>query len=91
MNPITYLIVSVIDLYLIVVFAQIISGLLLNFGIINSHSPIVRRISYALDRMVEPALQPIRRYMPNLGGIDISPVVLILGLQFLERLVMYYF
>jgi YggT family protein len=47
----------------------------------------VRQIGYALDRLTEPLLRPIRRVLPDLGGIDISPIVLLIGLQFLGILV----
>jgi len=90
MNPFISLIVSAIDLYKTVVFAQVILSLLLNFGIVNLHHPLVRKISYALDRLVEPVLRPIREALPNLG-IDISPIILILLLQFVQHALTYYF
>jgi YggT family protein len=52
---------------------------------------VVRNIGEALHRMTEPALRPIRNVLPNLGGIDISPVILILGLLFLERMLFWLF
>jgi YggT family protein len=56
----------------------------------NGSNPYVRQISYALHRVTEPLLGPIRRMLPDLGGIDISPIILLLALQFLRYLIIYY-
>ncbi len=50
----------------------------------------MRQIRYALFRLTEPLLGPIRRVMPDLGGIDISPVILLIGLWFVQNLVITY-
>ena len=54
------------------------------------HNNIVRQISYALYRLTEPVLAPIRRFLPDLGGLDISPIIVIIALQFIRNLVVYY-
>ncbi len=64
---------------------------LISFKIVNAYQPIVQKVMVALNRLVEPALKPIRKYMPDLGGIDISPIVLILLLQFLHSALYSYF
>jgi len=60
---------------------------LVAFGIVNRSNPYVRQVGSALERLTEPLLRPIRRFLPDLGGIDISPIVLLIGLQFLGILV----
>ncbi len=50
---------------------------------------IVRNISYFLYAITEPALRPIRAFMPDLGGIDISPVILMIGLIFLDKFIIW--
>jgi YggT family protein len=50
----------------------------------------MRQIGHALKRLTEPLLGPIRRFLPDLGGLDISPIILLLGLQFLKYLIVYY-
>jgi YggT family protein len=62
---------------------------LLAFGIVNRHNQIVAMVGDMLWRLTEPALRPIRSFLPNLGGMDISPVILILLLVFLRRLLIY--
>ena len=64
---------------------------LVAFNVVNTRNPIVAQIGDFLYRITEPALRPIRAMMPNLGGIDISPVILIIGLMFLRQLVFWLF
>ena len=78
---------SIVSLIIIV---QVILSWLFAFNIINNHNNIVRQVSYALYRLTEPVLRPIRRFLPDLGGLDISPVIAIIALQFIRYLVVYY-
>jgi YggT family protein len=57
----------------------VILSWLMGFGVVNPHNDMVRSIYYALNAVTEPLLRPIRRNMPNLGAIDISPVILLIG------------
>lgn len=68
------------------VIAMVIMSWLLAFNVLNISNPVVRQIQYALHRLTEPLLGPIRRRLPDLGGIDISPIVLLLGLMFAQHL-----
>ena len=77
-----------ITLYTYVVIAAVILSWLMGFGIVNPHNDMVRSIYYALNAVTEPLLRPIRRMMPNLGAIDLSPVVLLLALFFLQSVVL---
>ena len=86
-NPILWLVHTVIDIYFWIILAMVVMSWLIAFGIINRSNPYVRQIGYALDRLTEPLMRPIRRVLPDLGGIDISPIVLLIGLQFLGILV----
>jgi YggT family protein len=63
---------------------------LISFGIVNRYQPAVQKINYALFKLTDPLLRPIRKYMPDLGGLDISPIVLILIFSFIERTIVYY-
>jgi len=90
MHPILWLINKVIDLYSFLLFAYVILTMLISFGIVNARQPIVAAIGEFLYRITEPVLGPIRRRMPDLGPIDISPVVVLLGLQFLQYVIVYY-
>jgi YggT family protein len=81
---------TVISLYIWLLIAQAILSWLVAFGIVNRHNRVVATIGDFLWRITEPLLRPIRRVLPDLGGIDISPVVLILLLWFLDGLISEY-
>ena len=87
MNALFYLINTVINLYMWAIIISVIMSWLVQFNIINSRSPIVYSIGNFLNRITEPLLGRIRSFMPDLGGVDLSPLIAILGLVFLQRLV----
>jgi len=90
MRAIFDVILLILQLYIYVVFATVIMSWLLAFNIVNYSNNIVRAIWSALTSLTEPLLRPIRRIMPNLGALDLSPVVLLLAIFFLERVIIYY-
>lgn len=79
--------VLLIQLLIYLVIAQAILSWLVAFNVINTHNGFVRSVLVGLDRLLEPLLRPIRRVMPDLGGIDLSPMVLILALILVQRVV----
>ena len=87
MRAILWLINTVIEIYVWLLIAQAILSWLLAFGVINRHNRGVAVVSDFLYRVTEPALRPIRSILPNFGGIDISPIVLILILYFVRVLI----
>ncbi len=89
-HPVIWLILTILDIYFWVILITVIMSWLIGFNVINGSNPYVRQISYALHRVTEPLLGPIRRMLPDLGGIDISPIILLLALQFLRYLIIYY-
>jgi YggT family protein len=86
-SALMFLFDSIIGLIVLVVIVNAIISWLVAFDVINLRNPTVGRIVRALDAATEPLLRPIRRFIPNLGGLDISPIVLILLLQALKILV----
>lgn len=87
MNPFLWLVDTVITLYIWILIAAALLSWLVAFNVVNARNPIVANIGEFLYRVTEPALRPIRSVLPNLGGIDISPVILIIGLLFLKQLI----
>jgi YggT family protein len=61
---------------------------LVAFGVVNLRNPLARNVWIGLNAVTEPVLAPIRRFLPSLGGIDISPVILILIIMFLQSVVL---
>lgn len=89
MIPLIQFIAMVIDLYIWVIIASAILSWLIAFGVVNTQNRFVYLLADTLYRLTEPALRPIRRYIPDLGGIDISPVILILLLIFIKNVVLF--
>lgn len=87
MHALLWLIDELLWIYVLLLIAQAILSWLLAFGVINRYNRGVSVIGDFLYRVTEPALRPIRRMLPNFGGIDISPIVLILILYFIRVLI----
>lgn len=90
MRAILDLILLVLQLYTWVIIAMAILSWLVAFGVINIRNDFVRSVWNTLLAVTEPILMPIRRRLPNLGGLDLSPVVLLLGIFLIERIIVYY-
>lgn len=90
MYPFVWLISQAIYLYNLVLMAWVVLSMLMYFNIVNRAHPWVYKLDHVLSRLVEPALRPIRRMLPDLGGVDIAPVILILLLNFLNQALWYY-
>ncbi len=80
MVSLAVLIDRVIDIYTWIVIAGAIMSWLVAFGVVNVGNKFIRMVVDVLYRLTEPVLRPIRNILPNLGGVDISPVILLLGL-----------
>ncbi len=82
--PMLNLMLTVIELYIWVVIIAVVLTWLVSFKVVNASNRFVYMVGDFTYRITEPALRPIRNVLPNLGGIDISPIVLILLLVFLK-------
>lgn len=85
LGPLIEVILVAINLYIWLVIASAIMSWLVAFNVINTSNRFVYTVASFLYRITEPAIRPIRRFVPAFGGIDISPVILILLLFFLQR------
>ncbi len=90
MNSLLSLIIQLISLYQFILLIYIIATWLLNFNIINSSNRLVYSLMEFMYRLCEPSLNFVRRYIPNLGAMDISPFVVYLGLWFIKSLLIEY-
>lgn len=86
LSALLFLVFSLIDLIIFVVIVTAILSWLIAFDVLNVRNATVNRIVSFLNALTDPLLRPIRRFMPNLGGIDISPIILLLLLQALKIL-----
>lgn len=85
------LISTIIQIYIYILIASAILSWLIAFNVVNTRNQVVATIAEALWRLTEPVLRPIRNILPNFGGLDLSPVVLILLLIFVQNLLFEYF
>ena len=90
MNSLLLLLIQIINLFQFILIVYIIGTWLVNFNIINSGNRFVFSIMDALYRLCEPSLSFIRRYLPVFGTLDLSPIVVYLGLWFLKSLLVEY-
>ena len=77
-----------ITLYTYIVIAGVVMSWLIAFGVINASNPFVSSLWHALNAVTEPLLRPIRNMLPNMGGVDISPIVLLLACFFVQSVVL---
>lgn len=90
MRAVLDIVIIVLDLYVWLLIASAILSWLVAFNVINTRNQFVSAVAEFLYRITEPVLRPIRNVMPNLGGLDISPIIVILLIMFIERVIMYY-
>ena len=91
MNSLIILFDQVINLYTWVLIVNVIFSWLIAMNIFNTQNRIIIAVYYGTKKLTDPLLNPIRNFLPNLSGIDISPVVLILILYFIRNLLFEYF
>ena len=91
LNPFIDIISMAIGLIELALFIWIIMSLLIQFDVINKHQPLVARMYDFLGRVLNPLLAPIRRYVPSIGGFDLSPIVLIFDLRFIDSALFHWF
>ena len=89
-GPIIHILILVIDLYMWVIIVNVILSWLAMFGVINTSNRFVYSVMEAMHRICEPSLNLVRKYIPNFGTVDISPIVVYLGLWFIKSLLFEY-
>ena len=90
MRAILDIVLIVLNLYTWVVILGAILSWLIAFGVVNIRNEIVRAAWNLFLALTEPFLRPIRNVLPSTGGIDLSPIVLLLGIMLIDRIIVYY-
>jgi len=90
MNSLLWLIIQILDLYQFILLIYIIATWLINFKIVNTSNRLVYTVMDILYRLCEPSLRFIRQYLPSLGTIDISPIIVYMLLWFVRSLLIEY-
>lgn len=90
MRAVLDIILIILDLYVWLLIASAVLSWLIAFNVVNTRNQFVASVAEVLYKLTEPVLRPIRNMMPNFGGLDISPVIVILIIMFLQRVITYY-
>jgi YggT family protein len=90
MRALLDIILLVLQIYIWLLIAAAVLSWLVAFSVVNTRNPVVTTIGEFLHRITEPLLRPIRSLLPSLGGIDVSPVILILIILFIENVIVRY-
>lgn len=90
MRALLNVVLTILDMYTYVVIAGVIMSWLLAFNVVNFGNEFVRGLWRAINAMTEPFLRRIRGFMPNLGGLDLSPIILLLGVYFIQQVIVLY-
>ncbi|WP_398467150.1 YggT family protein [Tardiphaga sp.] len=90
MRAVLDIVLIVLDLYVWLLIASAILSWLIAFNVVNTRNQFIAAVGEFLYRITEPVLAPIRRMLPSLGGLDLSPIVVILIIMFLQRVISYY-
>ena len=86
MQAIFWAVNAILDIYWWIIILSVVLSWLYAFNVVNPGNQFVRAVGQFVNQATEPLLGPIRRFMPNLGSIDISPIVLLLAITFLQIL-----
>jgi YggT family protein len=90
MRAILDIVMVVLNLYTWIIIAGAVLSWLIAFGVVNIRNDFVRSIWNLFLALTEPFLRPIRNFLPSMGGIDISPIILLLAVMLIERIIIYY-
>jgi len=90
MRPFLEVIMFLLNFYMWIVIAAVILSWLIAFNVINTRNQFVAMVVDVLYRLTEPVFRPIRQFMPNLGGIDFSPLIVLLIIYIIERIIQLY-
>jgi len=80
MTSIFQILMLLLDVVWFILIAHIIMSWLINFQVLNLRQPLVAQLWHGLNRLLEPVYQPIRRMLPDMGGLDLAPLVVLLGI-----------
>jgi YggT family protein len=90
MRAILDVVFAILDIYWFIIIVAAVLSWLVAFNVLNVRNDFVRTVWDTLNRLTEPVLRPIRERLPNFGGIDISPLIVLLIIYFIERFIALY-
>lgn len=90
LHPIAFLIIMILNLIFYVILASVILSWLIAFDVVNTRNRFIAALSNTLYRLTEPMYRRVRKFLPDTGGIDLSPMIIILAIFFFKQVIYYY-
>ncbi|HEY8189869.1 MAG TPA: YggT family protein [Micavibrio sp.] len=87
MSLIAQILLFGLKIYFYIIIIQVVVSWLIAFDVINARNPQAANLLRILDKATEPVYKPLRKFVPSIGGIDITPIIVILGIYLLENLI----
>ena len=81
------ILIIALDVYFWIIIASVVSSWLIAFDVINIKNPQAANLMRLLNKITEPVFAPLRRFIPSIGGIDITPIIVIFGIQVLKNII----
>jgi YggT family protein len=81
------ILIWLLQIYTFIIIAQVVISWLVAFGVLNLSNPQAAKLVELLNKLTEPVMAPVRKYIPSIGGIDISPIIVIFAIMLLEQLI----
>lgn len=81
------ILILALNIYVFIIIAQVVISWLIAFGVLNTGNPQAVRLVEGLNKLTEPVMGPVRRYVPPIGGIDITPIIVIFAIMILQRVI----
>jgi YggT family protein len=91
MNTIGQFLILLLDIYTFIILAHVVISWLVAFGVLNLANPQATKLLEMLGKATDPVMKPVRRYVPAIGGIDITPIIVIFAIMLLQRVVVIIF
>ena len=90
MSALLDVVLMALELFSWMIIASAVLSWLIAFNVINMRNDFVRSVCQGLYRITEPVMRPLRRVLPYMGGVDLSPIVVLLAIMFIEKVIVYY-
>jgi YggT family protein len=89
-TPVVWIVLLILDIYFWIIVIAVVASWLVAFGVINAYNPFVRQVLSALRALTEPVFRLVRKVVPIMGGLDLSPLIVCLVIYFLQYGISYY-
>lgn len=86
MGPVSIILSFAVDIYIWIIIGQVALSWLINFEVVNADNPQAQKLIQLLARLTDPVYAPLKRFIPPIGGIDITPIIVIIGLGLLKSI-----